>query len=377
MVFLGDSITEQRIHTRYVMNYFALRYPDAKITFRNAGWGGDTAMGALRRLERDVLSLKPDVVSICFGMNDACCGAFDKAAYARYINSMTDLVRTIRAAGARVVLLTPGCVDPDQKSWVPVEKLSIYNPTLSRFAQGTKLLAEREHVPVYDINKLMMDVQDRAKRDDPAFTMIPDSVHPSWPGQALMAYGLLKALGCDEQASSLTIDAARRRVSCDRCKVTGLKASADSVTFSRTDNALPTWFDPQAEAIFRYCPIVDELNLYTFRVTGLQAGKWSLSVEGTSVGEFTADELAAGVNLARYPGPWRKLGEDVNKLCFEQERLYFTRWREVQLAETPPDKEAERQAKLSELDRQIAEKEQTRYSAVASRAWLWTLSRTR
>ena len=27
VVFLGDSITEQRCYTRYVMNYFTLRYP--------------------------------------------------------------------------------------------------------------------------------------------------------------------------------------------------------------------------------------------------------------------------------------------------------------------------------------------------------------
>ena len=67
VVFLGDSITEQRIHTRYVMNYFTLRYPGVDITFRNAGIGGDSAGGGLGRLQRDVLSQKPTVVTICFG----------------------------------------------------------------------------------------------------------------------------------------------------------------------------------------------------------------------------------------------------------------------------------------------------------------------
>jgi lysophospholipase L1-like esterase len=71
MVFLGDSITQQRIYTRYVMNYFALRHPDMGITFRNAGVGGDTSWGSLKRLDKDVLDLKPDVVSICFGMTPA------------------------------------------------------------------------------------------------------------------------------------------------------------------------------------------------------------------------------------------------------------------------------------------------------------------
>ena len=71
MVSLGDSITEQRIYTRYVMDYFALRYPGQKIEFRNAGWVSDTAVGGLKRLQRDVLDLKPTVVSICYGVNDA------------------------------------------------------------------------------------------------------------------------------------------------------------------------------------------------------------------------------------------------------------------------------------------------------------------
>ena len=46
VVFLGDSITEQKIHTRYVMNYFTLRYPGLDVTFRNAGMGGDSAGAA-------------------------------------------------------------------------------------------------------------------------------------------------------------------------------------------------------------------------------------------------------------------------------------------------------------------------------------------
>ena len=52
MVFLGDSITQQQIYTRYVMNYFALRHPEMEVEFRNAGVGGDTAVEAIERLRR-------------------------------------------------------------------------------------------------------------------------------------------------------------------------------------------------------------------------------------------------------------------------------------------------------------------------------------
>src|SRR3954447_7964824 len=43
VVFLGDSITEQRLYTTYIEAYALTRHPDWTLTFRNVGWGGDTA----------------------------------------------------------------------------------------------------------------------------------------------------------------------------------------------------------------------------------------------------------------------------------------------------------------------------------------------
>lgn len=39
VVFLGDSITEQRLYTTYIEAYALSRHPDWKLTFRNVGWG--------------------------------------------------------------------------------------------------------------------------------------------------------------------------------------------------------------------------------------------------------------------------------------------------------------------------------------------------
>ena len=96
VVFLGDSITEQRLYTTYIEAYTVTRYPQWNVTFRNVGWGGDTSWlrqrahpdekalfaadadqqqsmvndAVKRGLERDVLPLRPTVVTIKFGMND-------------------------------------------------------------------------------------------------------------------------------------------------------------------------------------------------------------------------------------------------------------------------------------------------------------------
>jgi lysophospholipase L1-like esterase len=376
MVFLGDSITEQRIYTRYVMNFFTLRYPGTAFTFRNAGWGGDTAPGGLGRLQRDVLDLKPNVVSICFGMNDGGYTTFDKPAFEKYMTAMTSLVAELKKAGVKVVLLTPGCVHPEQaKGWVSAERMRPYNDTLALYAKGVEDLAARENLPVFDIHFLMLDVQTKALALDPKFTMIPDAIHPNPSGHAIMAYGLLKAMGCDEQPSGLKIDAGTSTVQADRCKVSGLKVSADSVRFTRTDAALPTYFDPDASATYRFFPVIQELDYYPLSITGLKAGNWKLTVQGMEVGTFSADDLAKGVNLATMPGPWQTVGEKVNQLSHEQEDFYFTRWRQISLVSVPKEASGEQQALISKMDKLIEARDRARAEATAKRDWQWTLTR--
>jgi lysophospholipase L1-like esterase len=368
VVFLGDSITEQLAYTRYAMDYFALRYPDVKITFRNAGWSGDTAPGGLERLQRDVLSLKPTVVTICFGMNDGRYTSFDQDRYDRYMKGMTGLVQMLKGNGIRVVLLTPGVVDEDIDN-------KGYNQTLTRYAQGVKELAASEQVAVSDINALMGDAQARAKHDDPKFTMIPDSVHPDPPGQALMAYGLLKAVGADQPAASVTIDAATRGVATDRAVVKNLRVTPQSVTFTRIDRAFPTYFDPEAATVFAYAPIQQELNQYPFRVIGLQPGDWKLTVDNVEVGAFSAEDLAKGVDLATRPGPWQKLGEQVNHTVATQEWIYRTRWKQLGVLLSVPDEaQPEKLALERKLDQCIAEQESERAKLVTPHAWRWQLA---
>lgn len=133
VVFLGDSITEQRLYTTYLEAYWLTRYPTYKLSFRNVGWGGDTSW--LRKrfetdentlfaaapevqqalvekavaagLGRDVLPLKPTIVTINFGMNDHSYQPFRQDICNAYIRSQTQLVKTLKASGARVALITP------------------------------------------------------------------------------------------------------------------------------------------------------------------------------------------------------------------------------------------------------------------------------
>ena len=45
-------------------------HPKADVTMINAGISGHTTVNALARIDRDVISHQPDVVTVMFGLND-------------------------------------------------------------------------------------------------------------------------------------------------------------------------------------------------------------------------------------------------------------------------------------------------------------------
>jgi hypothetical protein len=114
-----------------------------------------------------------------------------------------------------------------------------------------------------------------------------------------MAASILKGLGFPSLVSSAEIDAAGRRViATSNCKVENLTANDGVLSFSRLDGALP-FFPADAASILPWSPIMEELNDYRLKVTGLAAGKYEVRVGGKRIAELTADQLAAGANLAQ------------------------------------------------------------------------------
>jgi hypothetical protein len=290
------------------------------------------------------------------------------------MKGMTGLVAELKKANVRVILLGPGCVDPDQR---PTLKEQNYNDTLSKFSAGCKELAEKEKVEYFDLYDLMLDAQTKAKAKDPKYTMIPGAVHPNEPGQLVMAYAILKALGCKDQAASVEFDVAKGDAAGTGCKVTDPKVTENEITFTRTDDALPTSYDPGAASILDFLPFTQDFNQYNFKVTGLKAGKWKLNVEGTDVGTFSEKDLAAAVNLATLPGPWQKLGQQVNEASRNQENAYFYAWRALSVSYIPvPDPlKADVEALTKKAYALVDETEAARLKAVPKdRAWKWTLT---
>lgn len=115
IVTLGDSITRgERTGVKREETFAALLEADIKargveVKVINVGIGGERTDGALARLEKDVLAVKPKLVTIMYGTNDSYVDkGQDKPRLTReeYRANLAKLVQNIRAAGAIPVIMT-------------------------------------------------------------------------------------------------------------------------------------------------------------------------------------------------------------------------------------------------------------------------------
>lgn len=375
VLFIGDNATLSGYYARMVEDYFTLRCPAARIRWYNTGWT-DTARVRRDRLARDLALLRPTVVVVCYGMNDGGFLPLDKDRLQAFRAGMTGILDLLRKRHVRAVLLTPNCVDPAGDRLERIHRAGWdYNETLAVYVRETAALGRRYRAPVADAFTLMRDLLARIRRDDPAFTFLPDGIYPSPAGHAVIGYALLKAMGATPDASGLSLDAVTGKIAADRCTVTDLQVGEETLAFTRTDAALPMVFLPDPAPVDRYLPLAAELNRYPFAVTGLRPGRWALKVEGSDLGAFDAKELAAGIDLAARPGPWQALGRRVDDLAVQEFGAFCQDW--VYLMQYQPATELrdEYAALLRKVLAAGDAHQQARMHAVDRRSWQWTLTR--
>ena len=306
VVMIGDSITEQHLYSNYVEMWTVSRFPAWKLTFRNVGIGGDTSPGGNGRFKRDVLAHKPTVLTVDFGMNDGGYQPFNQGLFDRYMKGLQGLADQAKAAGIRVAWITPQPVEhhPNPKGL----QAETYNRTPEKFSEGVKEIAQKNGGLFVDQFHPYWAVIAKARQAGESGRITGgDAVHPREPGQALMAAAILKGMSFPRLVSRAEIaltDTGLPATQGKNCKVSELSGKQSSsggtvqVQFTRLDNALP-FFPPEARSILKWAPLLEEMNDYGVKVTGLKQGRYEIRLGGKKVAEHSADELAKGVNLAQ------------------------------------------------------------------------------
>ncbi|WP_020470277.1 SGNH/GDSL hydrolase family protein [Zavarzinella formosa] len=332
VTFLGDSITAQYQYSSDIELYLTTRFPDWKLSFLNAGIGGDTANGGAGRFQNSVLDDKPTAITINFGMNDAGYGKFNPAGNKLYVEKTEAMVRMAKKAGARVALVSPNAVDRRKN-----KNFDLYLETQKQFYAPLKDIATKEGVSFADQYSTTRTAVEKMETDK-AEKVVPyyDGFHTASPGGLLMAHAILTGLNAPAKVTSASIDAAGKKSVTERCKIENLAVTAESVTFDRTDEAIPFPVQPDWVTILPYVNNLKDLNDYNLTVTGLAAGKWSILIDGKPVTTATAEELAAGVNLGlATSGPMFDQGKKVLDAINAKNKLVADRFFNVILYNPP------------------------------------------
>lgn len=125
IVAFGDSVTHGALAIGEV-NYETVYWNRLKkkinalrnyvpVNVINAGIGGITAKGSLERMERQVLCHNPDLIIVCFGLNDV------NNPLEGYLEALEEIFDRGQKSGAEVIFMTPNMLNTTVLADTPEE----------------------------------------------------------------------------------------------------------------------------------------------------------------------------------------------------------------------------------------------------------------
>jgi lysophospholipase L1-like esterase len=311
LAIVGDSITEQKRYSRILETYLTVCAPQLKITARQFGWGGETAEGFRRRMEPDCLRFKPTVATFAYGMNDSKYRPYDDVNGQWYASNYTAIVQAFKAAGARVVLGTPGSLGTLNQarnvggSTAPSGTLDERNLNLCAMRDLDIRIAQSEGVRVADVfwPMLLAAHEGEIRYGTPSQPFaLPgqDGLHPNWSGHLVMAHCFLRAMGLDGDIGTFTVDlqGGHAEVSAGH-KMESFANGELAITSARYPfcDGGATNDTTKIRAGMSLVPFNQELNRLMLVVKNIGAPRCQV-IWGGVTNTYTAGQLSAGINLA-------------------------------------------------------------------------------
>ena len=320
VTFVGNSITDGGHYHSYIWLYYMTHFPKMRLWMANCGVGGDTAKEILARFDDDVLTKEPTVLTFTFGMNDTGYYEYngtDSADFARrkleeakqQFALCEEKLKSLK--GVRTVMI--GTSPYDQTSTFNNDIFAHKNDNMQRVVALQKEAAERNRWEFLDLNAPMVKLNMKMQETDPNFTLIgSDRIHPDNDGHMVMAYLFLEAQGMKgKKVADMQLDATKGKVTrAENCRISKVKQTSDGLQFDCLAESLPfpldtiarSWgFNNGAAKVTKSIPsFIDDLSDEHLTVTGLQAGQYELSIDGTIIDTLSNAALSDGINLSQY-----------------------------------------------------------------------------
>jgi lysophospholipase L1-like esterase len=318
--WIGSSSTNIGVWPRTMEFLLRTRHPELKLSFKRHSTGGGTFATGLQNLDKWLADSKPTLVFMNYGSNDATAG--DKG-LAKFKENIEKCIAKVKAADARVVLLTPQAADVRKSGALPAQRRQMYAEAMLEFAK------DKTWPPLVDVFHPLDDLQKSGQKDDDAYTILKDTIHLTNPAYIGWGYLLYERLSPAVVASSVSLTAAGKVNSTKNCRVEDIKASDGMLTFTRLDEVLPL-LPPGPLPPRRHVPL-EKWSNYALQVTGLPDGLYEIRCLGKRLGTASAANLAQGVNLntllldSKEAAPWDAITAqlwDANGL----DQIGKTRW---------------------------------------------------
>lgn len=214
ITFLGDSITDNGTYIAHINHYFFTHQIEG-CEFINLGVSSETASGLsepdhpfLRpcvhdRIDRALQLSKPDMVVVCYGMNDGIYYPFSKEKFEAYKDGITKLLDKIKEYGAGVVVMTPPPFDKYSINNKPLkegapkysflEPYENYTEVLRQYGKWILQELEGKVHKVIDIYTPLDRYIKECRNNDKGY-IYGDGIHPNIDGHWVIAKTLLNEL---------------------------------------------------------------------------------------------------------------------------------------------------------------------------------------
>jgi hypothetical protein len=320
VVLLGSTIIEREQRYGYWELMLTRRYPDKNIVFRNLGWSGDTVFGqarasfgstadGFRHLKDHVAAVKPTVILIAYGTNEAFEGEAGLPKFQQGLNTLLDALAPNKA---RIVLLSP---PPIENLGKPLPDPTAQNKNIKLYRETIQETAKKRDLGYIELSGWL----EKAREAFPTMRVTDNGMHFTnfgyWYTGALLQTGIA---GLDN-TWQVTLDAQGKLMQSTGAKIE--KAQAAPIRFTATDEMLPYPPSPAENAM--------KMGAFSeFRrlaVQGLPQGNHRLTIDGRAIVTASAAEWHRGVKLQG--GPEFDQAEKLRAAIIEKNRQYFHRWR--------------------------------------------------
>ncbi|MCY2928115.1 MAG: SGNH/GDSL hydrolase family protein [Planctomycetota bacterium] len=195
IVAIGDSITQAGGYLKMIDAVLAENTPKGQLPpIINVGISGQKAEDLVARFANDVVAKKPAYVTLSIGINDVWhrLGApHDPNILAAYKANVEKMVDMAQAAKIKVILLAPTIITEDVKA--------AGNTRLKLYVQAMKDIAEAKKCQFVDLHQMFLTALEKKPAGESDKWITSDGVHMNDKGDAVMAIGVLRALGVSEK----------------------------------------------------------------------------------------------------------------------------------------------------------------------------------